>query len=224
MINLEINHHLLKRLYLFLRKKTVQILVATDVAARGIDFQGIDFVIQYDFPSNLEQYIHRCGRVGRSSGNNGGGGITTIATSAPSITEDWKFVIFSFFTRNLQPLATDLIQLLEVSQAWVDPNLRSLLVETKRGNSGNKLKSKGTKFTSSESPIGKSTKIKKRKEKNNVASSISKKQKFKNDDNEDDDDDDDDDFAELSAKANRIVLKRACHVSDASDDDGESDF
>mmetsp|Transcript_27739 Transcript_27739/g.31133 ORF Transcript_27739/g.31133 Transcript_27739/m.31133 type:complete len:748 (+) Transcript_27739:66-2309(+) len=204
-------------------KDSLCLLLATDVAARGIDFQGIDFVIQYDFPSNLEQYIHRCGRAGRSRGNNNGGdGITTIATSAPSITEDWKFVIISFFTRNLQPLAADLIQLLEVSQAWVDPNLRSLLVETKGGNSGNKnkLKSKGTKFTSSESPIDKSTKVKKRKEKTNVISSIPKKQKIKNEDYEEDDDD----FAELVGKANRIVLKRACHVSDASDDGEESDF
>ncbi len=47
------------------------ILVATDVAARGIDVPGIDYVINYDIPQNIEYYIHRIGRTGRAgkSGN-----------------------------------------------------------------------------------------------------------------------------------------------------------
>lgn len=48
-----------------------QILVATDVAARGIDVNDIDYVINFDIPQNTEYYVHRIGRTGRAgkSGN-----------------------------------------------------------------------------------------------------------------------------------------------------------
>ena len=41
------------------------ILVATDVAARGLDVDDVKFVINYDYPNNSEDYIHRIGRAGR---------------------------------------------------------------------------------------------------------------------------------------------------------------
>ena len=41
------------------------ILVATDVAARGLDVDDVKFVINYDYPNNSEDYIHRIGRTGR---------------------------------------------------------------------------------------------------------------------------------------------------------------
>lgn len=40
----------------------VKILIATDVASRGIDIQDITAVINYDFPRNIEEYVHRVGR------------------------------------------------------------------------------------------------------------------------------------------------------------------
>lgn len=40
----------------------VKILIATDVASRGIDIQDITFVVNYDFPRNIEEYVHRVGR------------------------------------------------------------------------------------------------------------------------------------------------------------------
>ncbi len=49
-----------------LRKKRVRILVATDVAARGIDVDHIEHVINYDLPMVPEDYIHRIGRTGRA--------------------------------------------------------------------------------------------------------------------------------------------------------------
>lgn len=47
------------------------LLVATDVAARGIDVNDVDYVINYDIPQNTEYYVHRIGRTGRAgkSGN-----------------------------------------------------------------------------------------------------------------------------------------------------------
>ncbi len=48
------------------RDKTVQILVATDVAARGIDVDSITHVIHYNLPEEVENYNHRSGRTGRA--------------------------------------------------------------------------------------------------------------------------------------------------------------
>ena len=42
-----------------------RILVATSVAARGLDISGVEHVINYDMPSNIEDYVHRIGRTGR---------------------------------------------------------------------------------------------------------------------------------------------------------------
>lgn len=52
------------------RDKTLQLLIATDVAARGIDVQGITHVINYELPDDVEVYTHRSGRTGRA-GNTG---------------------------------------------------------------------------------------------------------------------------------------------------------
>ena len=49
------------------RSGKVNILVATDVAARGIDVCGIDAVINYDIPGDADSYIHRIGRTGRAN-------------------------------------------------------------------------------------------------------------------------------------------------------------
>ena len=48
------------------REKTLQLLIATDVAARGIDVQGITHVINYELPDDVEIYTHRSGRTGRA--------------------------------------------------------------------------------------------------------------------------------------------------------------
>ena len=48
------------------REGRINVLVATDVAARGIDVSGIDAVINFDIPQNSEDYVHRIGRTGRA--------------------------------------------------------------------------------------------------------------------------------------------------------------
>jgi len=63
---------------------TYKVLVATDIAARGIDVSGISHVINYDMPSTTEAYTHRTGRTGRAQLL---GEAVTFATS-----EDFKMV------------------------------------------------------------------------------------------------------------------------------------
>lgn len=48
------------------REKSIQLLIATDVAARGIDVQGVTHVINYELPDDTEVYTHRSGRTGRA--------------------------------------------------------------------------------------------------------------------------------------------------------------
>jgi ATP-dependent RNA helicase RhlE len=61
------------------RTGSVKILVATDIAARGIDVLHISHVINYDIPENTDAYIHRIGRTGRVNNN---GDALTFVTSA----------------------------------------------------------------------------------------------------------------------------------------------
>jgi len=49
-----------------LRSQTIDLLVATDVAARGLDIEQLTHVVNYDVPSAPESYVHRIGRVGRA--------------------------------------------------------------------------------------------------------------------------------------------------------------
>lgn len=49
-----------------LREGKTEILIATDVAARGLDVDDIDYVINYDMPDDVDTYIHRIGRTGRA--------------------------------------------------------------------------------------------------------------------------------------------------------------
>ncbi|WP_026886524.1 DEAD/DEAH box helicase [Clostridium beijerinckii] len=48
------------------RNAEIQYLIATDVAARGLDISGITHIYNYDIPENVESYIHRIGRTGRA--------------------------------------------------------------------------------------------------------------------------------------------------------------
>lgn len=50
----------------FKAENNMNILVATDVAARGLDIKGVDLVINYELPNDSESYVHRIGRTGRA--------------------------------------------------------------------------------------------------------------------------------------------------------------
>lgn len=50
----------------FKGENSTNVLVATDVAARGLDIQGVDLVVNYELPNDAESYVHRIGRTGRA--------------------------------------------------------------------------------------------------------------------------------------------------------------
>jgi len=81
------------------------ILVATDVAARGLDVDDVKFVINYDFSNGVEDYIHRIGRTGRSN---------KTGTS------------YTFFTRENGKHAKDLVKILEEAKQQVSPALMQM--------------------------------------------------------------------------------------------------
>jgi len=89
------------------RSGNTAILVATDVAARGIDVDDVKFVINYDYPSNSEDYIHRIGRTGRK-GNKG--------------------TAYTLFTPKNGAKAKDLVDVLTEAKQVVNPKLQELSV------------------------------------------------------------------------------------------------
>lgn len=83
----------------------IQILVASDVASRGLHITNLPYVVNYDFPGNLETYVHRVGRTGRLSADGHA---------------------YSFLTRELAAVAQPLIDLLQQHGQAIDPNLVKL--------------------------------------------------------------------------------------------------
>ena len=65
---------------------TMRVLVATDVAARGIDIEALPFVVNYDLPHNPEDYVHRIGRTGRAGAS--GEAISLVSESETRYLKD----------------------------------------------------------------------------------------------------------------------------------------
>jgi superfamily II DNA/RNA helicase len=59
------NHSKRQKALSLFKDEKIQILVATDVAARGLDIPNVTHVINYDIPETYEDYVHRIGRTGR---------------------------------------------------------------------------------------------------------------------------------------------------------------
>ncbi|TYZ59180.1 hypothetical protein PybrP1_007113 [[Pythium] brassicae (nom. inval.)] len=79
------------------REGFVDVLVATDVAARGLDFADVEHVIIFDMPHSIEDYVHRCGRTGRRQQQQlqhqqqpSGGRVTAFLTVECSIAAELK--------------------------------------------------------------------------------------------------------------------------------------
>uniref|UniRef100_A0AAR2J6D4 RNA helicase n=1 Tax=Pygocentrus nattereri TaxID=42514 RepID=A0AAR2J6D4_PYGNA len=78
------------------------ILIATDVASRGLDVEDVKFVINYDYPNNSEDYIHRIGRTARSQKTG---------------------TAYTFFTPNNMKQAHDLVSVLREANQAINPKL-----------------------------------------------------------------------------------------------------
>ncbi|XP_050982743.1 probable ATP-dependent RNA helicase DDX43 isoform X1 [Labeo rohita] len=85
----------------------VRILVATDLASRGLDVHDITHVFNYDFPRNVEEYVHRVGRTGRAGRS---GASVTLVTR-----EDWKIAseLITILERSGQDVPEELILMAE---------------------------------------------------------------------------------------------------------------
>jgi len=99
-----------------------QIMVATDVASRGIHVDDIQLVVNYDFPQQVEDYIHRIGRTGRAGRK--GSAIT-------------------FFTREDGKKAKALVKILQRAEQHVPPELVQMSQQSWGGGGGRRWRSGG---------------------------------------------------------------------------------
>jgi ATP-dependent RNA helicase DeaD len=83
------------------RKRQLQMLVATDVAARGLDVSDLTHIINYNLPDELEVYIHRSGRTGRAG--KGGTSISIIHTRETGKIKSLEKLTRKKFTREMIP-------------------------------------------------------------------------------------------------------------------------
>ena len=79
------------------KRGTYQVMVATDIAARGIDIEGISHVINFDVPAYAEDYVHRIGRTGRATAT--GDAITLVSYDE----QQYLRKIESFIGREFKP-------------------------------------------------------------------------------------------------------------------------
>ncbi|XP_072319926.1 probable ATP-dependent RNA helicase DDX17 [Eucyclogobius newberryi] len=104
------------------RSGKAPILIATDVASRGLDVEDVKFVINYDYPSSSEDYVHRIGRTARSTN---------------------KGTAYTFFTPGNMRQARDLVRVLEEARQAINPKLLQLL-DSRRGGGGGRMRFRGS--------------------------------------------------------------------------------
>jgi superfamily II DNA/RNA helicase len=97
------------------RESRVPILIATDVAARGLDVSDIKFVINFDYPNNSEDYVHRIGRTARAAK---------------------KGTAYTLFTIKNGNKAKDLIDVLREAKQQISPKLVELMNNSRGSDRG----------------------------------------------------------------------------------------
>lgn len=90
------------------KKKQANILVATDVAARGIDVSNLSHVINYSLPQDPESYVHRIGRTGRAG--NEGVAITFISNSEYRAFGAMQRIVKATIRKETLPTAADIVE------------------------------------------------------------------------------------------------------------------
>ncbi|CAI9782483.1 unnamed protein product [Fraxinus pennsylvanica] len=107
------------------RNGLTPILVATDVAARGLDISNVAHVINFDLPKNKDDYVHRIGRTGRA-------GKSGLATA--------------FFSEKNTPLAKDLVELMKEANQEIPNWLKEYAEATYITGNGRSKQFGGSKF------------------------------------------------------------------------------
>ncbi|KAI0048766.1 ATP-dependent RNA helicase ded-1 [Auriscalpium vulgare] len=97
------------------RQGRTPVMVATAVAARGLDIPNVTHVINYDLPSDIDDYVHRIGRTGRA-------GNTGVSTA--------------FFNRGNKNIVRDLVELLREANQEIPPWLETVAHESTFGSGG----------------------------------------------------------------------------------------
>jgi ATP-dependent RNA helicase RhlE len=100
----------------------VRVLVATDVAARGLDIEGLPMVVNYEIPWDPEDYVHRVGRTGRA-------GMTGLAVSLVSLDEEDQL-------RSINRLLGRDVPVRQVRGFEVDPSVRPSPLRGRRDGTG----------------------------------------------------------------------------------------
>ncbi len=117
------------------RQKHVQLLVATDVAARGLDVNDLTHVINYNLPDDLDVYIHRSGRTGRAGKT--GISISIIHTREPQKVQQLEKLLSKKFIRKQVPGGMEIcekqlfnlidkVETVEVNESQIDPFLKGI--------------------------------------------------------------------------------------------------
>jgi len=94
------------------REGRCNVLVATDVAARGLDIPNVLWVIQFDLPSNSDDYVHRIGRTGRRG--NCGTAISFVNEGNRGVCAD----LLRLLTENKQEIPSWFAKMVATSQSW----------------------------------------------------------------------------------------------------------
>jgi len=104
---------------------TFRILIATSVAARGLDVKNLNVVLNYECPNHMEDYVHRVGRTGRA-GNKG--------------------IAYTFITSDQERYAPDIVKALVTSKVPVPEDLRVLVEKFKAKVDAGNAKNSGGGF------------------------------------------------------------------------------
>ena len=113
------------------KAESVRILVATDVAARGLDISELPFVINYELPLQAEDYVHRIGRTGRAGANG-------VALSL--VEENEQKLLDAILQLTSQDLKLEQIEGYEPS--WLDNPLNNNKKQSNKNNSFKKIADK----------------------------------------------------------------------------------
>ncbi|XP_075689681.1 putative ATP-dependent RNA helicase DDX17 isoform X1 [Rhinoderma darwinii] len=113
------------------RSGKAPILIATDVASRGLDVEDIKFVINYDYPNSSEDYVHRIGRTARSTN---------------------KGTAYTFFTPGNLKQARELVKVLQEANQTINPKLMQLVDHGRGGGGGGGGRSRYRSIPSNNNP------------------------------------------------------------------------